>query len=193
MAGRPKRRAAQMAAALAPAEPPIDWGAQVASALGIDPATVERPQPLAAPVTRANVAQEIQREDRQSLAVWWREQITAIEEEHQERTAALASAGEHPSPIYAAQVRKFGAIGMPPDVIAVLLGISEGALGQHYEMDVRIGEGLFIMPVAQNMFRIATSGNDRVAGKVGMDILNRRGGEPWKPKLLDDRTMPRPK
>jgi hypothetical protein len=176
MAGRPKRRLAAAAAAQPPAP---DFAAEVMRLMtGSADDALMLPPPAE---TRADIAQVIQREDRQSLAVWWREQIQTLEEEHQERTAALAGAGEHPSPIYAAQVRKFGAIGMPPDVIAVLLGISEGALGQYYESDVRVGEGLFMMPVAQNMFRIATSGNDRVAVKAGMEILNRRGGEPWKP------------
>jgi hypothetical protein len=180
VAGRPKRRAARLAAQLAvpPDEPVTDWGAEAMRTMSMD-----APEPAVPPATtlRADIARETQQVDRRSLAEWWRDQISAVEQEHQERTELLATAGEHPSPLYAAQARRFAAIGMPPDVLAFMLGISEGILMQHYETECRIGEGMFMAPVFANAFRIATSGNDRVAVKMITEIVNRRGGEPWKP------------
>jgi hypothetical protein len=185
VAGRPKKRAAELAkGATADAAPP-SWGDEVAQLLAKPPAPAPAPPAITVPTsreqTRVDISTEVQRSDRQSLATWWREQIVQLEKEHQERVETLSGAGEHPSAAYASQVRKFGALGMPVDAIAILLGVPETVLLQHYESDWRIGESLLIAPVAANLFRIATSGNDRVAYKAAIDILNRRGGEEWRP------------
>ncbi len=177
MAGRPKRRAALLAAQQQPAED--DWGAEAARVMGVDPAVLDR-APMA-PASRSEVVRETQQVDRRSIAEWWRDQIQDSEQEHEERIAELSQADGHPSPIFAGQVRRFAAIGMPTDVLAYMLGISEAMLMEHYETDCRIGEGMFLAPVFANLFRIATSGNDRVAVKAAIEIANRRGGEPWKP------------
>lgn len=194
MAGRPRRRAAILAAQQSADAQQAEWGAEAARLVGIDPATLDLPP--TAPTSRSEVVRETQQVDRRSIAEWWRDQIAACEQEHEERAAELSQADGHPSPIYAAQVRRFAAIGMPPDVLSFMLGISEALLMQHYETECRIGEGMFLAPVFANLFRIATSGNDRVAVKAAIEIANRRGGEPWKPpaqklEISDDRKKAR--
>ena len=190
MAGRPKRRAllAQQSGEQAPEEP--DWAGEAARMMGLDPALVDRGGPPDA--SREALNRETQQVDRRSLAEWFRDQVAALEQDHQERMDELAQAGEHPSPLFAGQVRRFSAIGMPPDVLAYMLGISEATLHEHYEAECRVGEGMFLAPVFANLYRIATSGNDRVAVKAATEIANRRGGEPWRPpaqklEIDDDR------
>lgn len=182
MAGRPQKRARQQVAV---PPPPVatDWEAEAAKLMmeAAAPLPIPALPVLAAPVARADARREDQNLDRRSLAEWWREQMATLEQEHQDRMELLATAGEHPSPMFAAQVRRFAAIGMPPDVLGFMLGITEGMLMEFYEEECRIGEGLFLGPVFANLFRIATSANDRVAVKAATEIVNRRGGEPWRP------------
>lgn len=130
---------------------------------------------------RSQAMREVETEDRDNLGEWWRDQSQFIEQELQTLHIALKDAGDHPSPQYAMQVRRLGALGIPQHLIAMQLGISEGVLAQHYETDLRIGEGLMLAPVAANMYRMATSGNTKAAVKAGTEILNRRGGDPWRP------------
>ena len=192
MAGRPKRRAAQIAEQVGapPAEPAQDWAAEVAKMLGVE-SPAPQPPPTQTPTqARAEVTRELQQLDRRSLSEWWRDQAEHLEADYQDRIAALANSGDHPSEIYAAEVRKFGTLGMPTDLLALLLHISEGELVAHYGDDYRIGEGMLISHMAANLFRIGTSGNDRVAVKALVELANRRGGEPWRPPAqkieLDD-------
>lgn len=166
MAGRPKTRAKRLAEALAAKEAlanvPPDWE-QVATPETISP------------------ARQTQIEDRLNLFDWQKEQAEFLEKEQASIDLALQDAGDHPSLAYARQVRRLGGLGIPPDLIAVRLGITEGLLFQHYEVDLKQGEGLMLGPVAANMYRMATSGNGKWALKAATEILNRRGGEPWRP------------
>lgn len=171
MAGRPKTRAKRLAAeaalraAVFPDEMP-----QVQSYHGTQRApavTVDEP---AAP-----------KDDREQLSDWWRNQVELIERTSAERADLLRDAGEHPNPIFARQAKVFGALGIPRDVVAVLLGISEGELSLHYGNEYAVGSAEVVSQVAANLLRIATSQNDRVAVKAAIEVMNRRGGEEWRP------------
>jgi hypothetical protein len=172
MAARSKPVVTPAAAAPPPAEG--DWGAQTAALLGVTP-------PPAPEAARTTAIYEVQRSDRKTLSVWWREQVEALEREFQDRRKVLARGGAHPCELHAAEVRKFGALGVPWDLVALVMGVSEGVLVQYYEDDYRTGEAMLVGSVAQNYFRIASSGNDKVAARAAESILNRRGGQPWRP------------
>lgn len=188
MAGSPKKRAARLAAAgRSPALPPTptDWEAAAAMQLmGGAPAPA---------VSRLGNMIDIQHDDRAALITWWRDQMEHMEADHAARVELLRTAGEHPSPLFGRQVMEFGALGMPKDVAAKLVGITEGQLDSYYADEYEIGSAQILGQVAANLARIATSMNDRVAVKAAVEIMNRRGGEPWRPpaqkiEVADDRT-----
>src|SRR5580658_10181734 len=97
MAGRSKSRAAKAAAAVA--EP--DWAAEAMRLMtqgAPDPAPAPTASTTALPaINRADLAIDMQRMDRRSLATWWREQADQLEAEYQDRLSMLSEAGEHPS------------------------------------------------------------------------------------------------
>ena len=132
--------------------------------------------------------------DREALAAWMRDRFELIEREHQERVEALRTVGEHPSPVFSAMVKKFGALGLEKALVAKLMGVSVMMLNAHYESDYDLGKAEILASVAGNMIRIATSTTDPAASKVGMDVLNRRGGEEWKPpaQKLEVETVAKP-
>lgn len=185
MAGRPKTRARKLAEALAAKEalnavPTFEAGA---------------PMPWDALRPETSLARLTQREDRGNLSEWWKEQSEFMEREQESIALVLQNAGDHPSLAYARQIRRLGALGIPQDLIATMLGISEGMLLEHYEVDLRQGEALMLVPVAANMIRMATSGNSKAALKAATEILGRRGGESWRPpaqkvEITDDRKTP---
>jgi hypothetical protein len=115
------------------------------------------------------------------LAQWWRDHVAAIERDGADRTRLLADAGAHPSEIFAQQARMFAGMGLPRDVAATLLGLPESEFDVHYGADYTVGRAQMIMPVAANMLRIATSSEDRFAVKAATEVLNRLGGEEWRP------------
>lgn len=119
--------------------------------------------------------------DSEALSQWWHERMTQVLKEHEERVAALKEAGEHPSPVFARQVRMFGTLGITQIMAAKLLGIGPAELDTYYGDDYELGRTEVIASVAANMIRIATSTTDPAAAKVGMDLLARRGGHEWKP------------
>ena len=180
MAGRPGRRARLEAEARAAATP-LSWtdqfNAEVKAAVEADA-----------------VADEM-RADRVRLEQWWRDQMEAVERSIEERRDMLADSGEHPSEIFAHQARKFGALGIPRDVAATLLEISDADFENWYGNEYTVGSAETMVPVAQNLLRMATSMNDRVAVKAATEFLNRRGGEEWRPpaqKLeIDDGRAPK--
>lgn len=128
--------------------------------------------PEAAPATISEAEQ---------LADWWRARMEEMETTHQRRVKLLRTVGEHPSPLFAEQVRVHGALGMPKPVIAKLLRIGIQRLEEYYNDDYELGHAEIIGGVAANMIRIATSTTDPQAAKVGMDLLARRGGQEWRP------------
>lgn len=185
MVGRPKTRARKLAEALAAQEalnqvPTFESGS---------------PMPWETSTPEISLDRAIQREDRASLSEWWKEQGEFMEREQESIALVLNDAGPHPSLAYARQIRRLGALGIPQDLIATLLEISEGMLLEHYEMDLRQGEALMLVPVAANMIRMATSGNSKAALKAATEILGRRGGEAWRPpaqkvEISDERKTP---
>jgi hypothetical protein len=135
-------------------------------------------------------------DEREQLANWWRKRMDQIEREHEERIELLRTVGEHPSPVFAKQVRMLGALGMPKTLAGKLLGLSAHTLQTHYGEEYDIGAADVIASVAANMIRIGTSTNDPANAKVGMDILSRRGGQEWRPpaqklEVADDRETPK--
>jgi hypothetical protein len=120
-------------------------------------------------------------QERANLAAWMKEQIERIEAAHRERVQILRTVGEHPSPIFSAMVKQHAYAGLPQALIAKLMCCSVSTLLNHYADELDLGKAELISAVGMNMARIATSTTDPNNAKVGMDILNRRGGEEWKP------------
>jgi hypothetical protein len=111
------------------------------------------------------------------LEKWWRVQAQDLERAAKERVDVKGSA----KTLLLSQARVFGALGVPVDVAAALMGINEVLFGLHYQEAYAVGESAMLAKVAANYLRIATSGQDRYAVKAAGEILARRGGEPWKP------------
>src|SRR6266850_4812011 len=126
-------------------------------------------------------APEVKGADREALACWWKERIQDLERIYEERIEILRTVGEHPSPVFAKIVRYDGALGIPKTLLAKKLGMSVIALTHHYGDEYDLGATEIISQVAANALRIATSVTDPAASKVAMQILDRRGGEEWKP------------
>jgi len=132
-------------------------------------------------------------DDRVLLAQWWRDQMAEIERTGSARRELLATDGKHPSATFARQAKAFGALGIPRDVVAVLLEMSEADLGLYYGNEYAVGSAEVVSQVSANLLRIATSTNDRVAVKAAVEVMNRRGGEEWrapaqKLEVTDDRS-----
>jgi hypothetical protein len=130
--------------------------------------------------TGMTLAPGVQGSDRERLALWWKERIQNIEAESQRRIDLLRTVGEHPSPVFAKMVRNLGYLGLPLSLIAKMLGITQNTLKINYEDEYDLGAAELLSSVSANMARIATSTEDPNAAKVGMEILNRRGGDPWR-------------
>lgn len=165
MAGSPKRRAKRLAQALKVAE------ARLKEAGIVD-------HQIAEVSGSANDDAEMSREQVQG---WWRGQMELVQRVTQERSELLSVAGEHPSAIFANQALQFGAMGMPKDVAATLLGLSEAQLQLYYGQEYALGAAHIMGQVAVNLLRIATSTNDRHAVKAAVEVMHRRGGDEWRP------------
>lgn len=125
------------------------------------------------------------------LEIWWREQVTELERAAKERGESVEK-GAHA--VLASQARVFGALGVPADVAAALMGVSEGSFQAQYADSYGVGSAAMIARVAANYLRIATSGQDRYAVKAAGEILKSRGGEPWRPPAQQiEVTRPGPK
>src|ERR1035438_4685161 len=120
-------------------------------------------------------------ETRVELTQWMKGLLSDIERVHAERVEILRNGGEHPIPIFQQMMKQFGVLGMPKRLAAKLLGMKVPTLDSYYADDYDIGQAEMLKKVASNMVRIAVSTTDPAAWKVGMDILNRMGGEEWKP------------
>jgi hypothetical protein len=198
MAGRPKRRAAEAARVAA-----------LQAATLVQPSTLQPnkrqiplppegyipPAPritMPAP-SRAEQMKQIQADDRKSLAEWWRDHTELMFEEYTKRAEILRTAGEHPSAQVAKEAYRCGVLGMPKELAAKCLSMSEGELDQHYGAEFEAGGAEILSQVAANFLRIASSQNDRVSVKAAIEFLERRGGEDWrkpaqKIEISDDRT-----
>jgi hypothetical protein len=160
MAGSPRNRARRMAEEERRLEATGDWMIQPVKFLTDPPEVAEKKQ--AASMT----------------AKWWRTQVGELERAAREREGALAKGADA---VHASQARVFGALGVPTDVAAALMGMSEGEFQGKYAESYGVGSATMIGQVSANLLRIATEGDDRYAVKAAVEIMNRRGGEPWRP------------
>jgi len=126
-------------------------------------------------------APEVQGSAREQLALWMKERVQEIETFNNERIELLRTVGEHPSPIFQNIVQQHGALGMPKRLVARLLGMTQETMMKHYGEDYEMGELSAIRAVAANAMRIASSTSHPDAARVAMQVLDRRGGEEWKP------------
>jgi hypothetical protein len=136
---------------------------------------------------------EAQGSERERLSMWLKTRIEELDKIHQERIEILRTIGEHPSPIFAAQVREHALLGLDVKHIAVLLHIPINTIRDHYAEELLVGDAMVISEVAKNMLRIATSESDPNNAKVGMEVLARRGAAKWKPaaqKLITQEEKP---
>lgn len=140
-------------------------------------------------------AVEVKPSTREAIGMWMQERLSEIEEENKARIELLRTVGEHPSPVFQNIVQINGALGMPKGLVAKMLNMSETTLNKFYSDDYDLGKLSAMRSVAMNMMRIGSSETDPNAGRVGMQILDRRGGEEWKPpaqkmEIDDSRNKP---
>lgn len=129
--------------------------------------------------------------DSELTAIWWREQVADLDRAAKSRGDSMRSGDDA---AHASQARVFGALGVPTDVAAALMGMSDGQFQAQYAEDYGVGSAAIIARVSANLLRIATSTNDRYAVKAAVEIMNRRGGEPWRPPAQKiEVTRPGPK
>ena len=119
--------------------------------------------------------------EREAMALWIKERANEIDAKYQERIELLRTVGEHPSPIFQKIVRTHGALGMPKRLVARLLGLTQRDLKAFYEDDYELGELEAMSSVAANALRIASSPSHPDAARIAIQVLDRRGGEEWKP------------
>jgi hypothetical protein len=119
--------------------------------------------------------------DREAIANWFKEQMDLVLAEKDSRIEVLRTVGEHPSPIFANMVREHALIGLEPRYIARLLCVSASTITTYYAEQLEEGKAQALVAISRNMFRIATSQTDPNNAKVGMQMLERRGGEEFKP------------
>lgn len=124
---------------------------------------------------------EVPQGTREALATWMSQKFEEIERAHQERIELIRNGGEHPMPVFQQQARNYGVLGMPKSLAAKMIGISVATFMNHYADDYDIGAAELISMVSANMVRIATSTTDPNNAKVGMQLLERRGGEEFRP------------
>ena len=117
---------------------------------------------------------------REAITLWVKSRLEESEKAHQDRIELLRTAGEHPSPIYQRFVRLAGELGLSKALAAKQLGITVGTLTTHYADDYELGAAEILSAIAANMNRKAISDTDPAAAKIGLAIMERRGGEEWK-------------
>jgi hypothetical protein len=118
-------------------------------------------------------------EKREEISMWIRERLEQSERAHQERIELLRTAGEHPSPVFSRLVRACGELGLSKTMSAKRLGLTVGAMMEHYADDYDLGASEIIVAIAANMNRKAISDTDPASAKVGLAILERRAGPEW--------------
>ena len=127
------------------------------------------------------LAPEVQGADREAVAVWIKEQIDAVEQEHRARIELLRHGKEHPNPAFEGIVRRHGIVGTQKSTLAKLLGISVGTLNAHYAEVYEIAAAETMAKIGANVIQKAMNPNDPDSAKLAMAILDRRGGEEWRP------------
>jgi hypothetical protein len=145
-----------------------------------EPAPEEVPQSRRRPrLTR--LAPEIQGAEREALSLWMKEQLQLVEDEHRQRVELLRHGREHPCPIFETIVRNHGVFGTPKTVLAKLLGIPHSTLMTHYSDQYDMAAAETMAKIAGNMVRKALSTTDPDAARVGMSLLEKRGGAEYRP------------
>lgn len=115
---------------------------------------------------------------RDLTADWWRSTVADLDRAARERGEALSKGADA---ALRSQARVFGALGVPTDVAAALMGMTEAKFIAQHSGDYGVGDAAMIGQVSANLLRIATSTNDRYAVKAAVEVMNRRGGEKWRP------------
>jgi hypothetical protein len=118
---------------------------------------------------------------REALSNWMREKITDMENYHAQREEILRTVGEHPSPLMGKFIRTFAGLHMPMKYIASLCSTTPNTIEKYYQEELTLGRAEVVAMVATNAVRIATSVTDPSASKVALSILDRMGGDDWKP------------
>ena len=108
-----------------------------------------------------------------------RGRLEEIERDYQDRLELIRSGSEHPMPLYAKLVHNHAAMGMPKKHIAKILGISVAVMERYYEDDLELGIAQINFKIASNVAGKALS-DDPDAAKIGLDWLDRRGGDGWR-------------
>lgn len=118
-------------------------------------------------------------QERKDLMQFMKAELESIGRAYQEREELIKSGGEHPIPIYAKLVHNHAAMGLPIPQICKLLGISRPVLERWYSEDLELGVAQINLRIASNVARKALS-DDPDAAKIGLDWLDRRGGDGWR-------------
>ena len=130
-------------------------------------------------------------ESRELVSSWMHERIQALEAAYEERIQVLRTVGEHPSPLFAELVKRHAYAGLDKRLIAKMLCCTTHILDTFYENEMDVGSGQLIYEAGMNLARMATSPTDPNNAKAAIEVLNRRGGETWKPpaqKIISETT-----
>jgi len=130
-------------------------------------------------------------QERKDLMQFMKAELESIARSYQEREDLIKSGGEHPMPLYAKLVHNHAAMGQTVPQICRYLGISRPVLERWYADELELGVAQINLRIASNVARKALS-DDPDAAKIGLDWLDRRGGDGWrkstqKIEVQDDR------
>jgi hypothetical protein len=144
-----------------------------------EPPAAEIPQGRRRPrLTR--LAPDVQGADREALSLWMKAQLEQVEQEHRERIELLRHGKEHPNPAFERIVRNHAIVGTQKSTLAKLLGISLSTLSTAYGEVYEIASAEIMAKIGANLIQKAMSTTDPDAARLGMQILERRGGEEWR-------------
>jgi hypothetical protein len=118
-------------------------------------------------------------QERKDLMSFMKSELESIARTYQEREDLIRSGGEHPLSLYAKLVHNHAAMGQTVPQICRYLGISRPVLERWYSDDYELGVASINFRIASNVARIALS-DDPSAGKIGLDWLDRRGGDAFR-------------
>jgi len=126
-------------------------------------------------------APDLPGDERERIANFWKEKIQQLQQVTDERIEILRTVGEHPSPLIANLIRSDGALGLPKSIVAKRYNITVGSLEAWYGDDYALGAAEIMSQVMAKGIRTALSDNDPNAAKMITYLLDRRGGEEYRP------------